>query len=162
MSINWAVIRDGVPVALPHEVFDGRTFEARLELTDRGKNTNISTNATVFVSNQRLVLIPADGRDATYRIIGKGDSSFRSLSVSHVNVLGCKVVQPWFGPNRWEAMFTAVAGGGLDTSYPWNLCLTFMSGGVFDFAPAIECKLGAARQARHEGMDEALPAYSEL
>ncbi|KAJ2374333.1 hypothetical protein H4S02_008578, partial [Coemansia sp. RSA 2611] len=90
-----------------------------------------SPSGTAFVSNQRIVFLPATTTHETS--MDNGDpQTVNSFTIPHGNLQDQKFVQPLFGANRFEALATPVAGGSIAGRA--TLVLSFKEGGGFDFA----------------------------
>lgn len=154
MSINVAV-NPG-----PHEriVFDNGNVT--VTLTNFQDKSVIVATGRLRLSNSRLTL---EAKPVTYRVIGKGDREFRSLSASIIvkdgGVKESRLVQPWFGPNKWEAVLVPSSTSTLEPRCPWVLSVSFNSGGAFEFTQQFSALASAALAAHQEGIDEVLPPY---
>lgn len=81
-----------------------------------------SGEGTVYLTNQRLVYLPA-----------KPTAAFKSFAASLLNLHDTHLTFPWFGPNVWQALVQPVAGGNIPNSHHVELKLTFKDGGAPDF-----------------------------
>ncbi|ANB11961.1 hypothetical protein AWJ20_188 [Sugiyamaella lignohabitans] len=169
MSINWVTVENGSPLELPGERFQFQKFGAAIELwhprpvPGQTATTRISSNrGTIYVSNKRVVFHPQSPHNFT--VVGRGDREFRSFACDLAKMYQCQLVQPWFGANYWQADIvpTKVNGGLEPDSDLWKLKIVFKEGGVFDFTEAVSKAQAEARHLQQDGLDEALPAYSEL
>ena len=86
-----------------------------------------SDNGTVYLTNQRVVYIPAAPTNA-----------FKSFSASLLNLHDSHIAVPWFGPNGWEALVQPVPGGNIPNNHHVELKLTFKDGGAPDFHSQFE------------------------
>lgn len=150
MSINWVMTKDGKPIELPEESF---VFSCdRVSFALHSNHGNMAGEGKLYLSKQRLVFLAL--APDKYHVKGKGDKHFRDFAVALTKVYGAKVVQPWFGPNKWQADVLPVVGGGLEPDNQlWQLSLTFKDGGVFDFSSKI------AQILEEEAKKDELPEY---
>ena len=86
-----------------------------------------SDNGTLYLTNQRVVYIPASPT-----------GSFKSFSASLLNLHDSHIIVPWFGPNAWEALVQPVAGGNIPNDHHVELKFTFKDGGAPDFHSQFE------------------------
>ncbi|KAJ2302522.1 hypothetical protein IWW55_003383 [Coemansia sp. RSA 2706] len=138
MALNAVMLEVGTrhPVPLPSENFLYHCSGVKFELKsgdgypgDRISYT--SPSGTAFVSNQRIVFLPATTTHETS--MDNGDpQTVNSFTIPHGNLQDQKFVQPLFGANRFEALATPVAGGSIAGRA--TLVLSFKEGGGFDFA----------------------------
>lgn len=144
----------------PNEVFVLTSENVSIKLTNVEDKTSIATTGSLYLSSSRIVLA---AKPVTYRIIGKGDREFKSLSANVIDKNGgirhSRLVQPWFGPNKWEALLIPDASRTFEPHCPWILSLAFNSGGAFEFTQKFASFASAASQAHQEGIDELLPPY---
>ncbi|KAJ2400667.1 hypothetical protein GGI23_001896 [Coemansia sp. RSA 2559] len=138
MALNAVMLEQGTrhPVPLPNENFlyhcNGVKFE--LKSGDGYPGDAVwfgSASGTVFVSNKRIVFLPADTTHET-STNASSPSKLNSFTIPHVNLRDQKFTQPLFGANRFEAVAQPVAGGNITGTA--LLVLTFKEGGGFDFA----------------------------
>lgn len=171
MSVNWAMLEHGKPVNLPDEHVIQTVTNVSFQLTRNGAKISCS-DVCVYVSNQRLVVVPASKEGSRYKVLGRGDRELESFSVSHSRIFGGKVYQPWLGPNGWQADTLAVKNGGLqevtgednehaDKHQLWQLRLVFKNGGAFEFTHLMQSQTSVAQAGQSNSDSEQLPAYSE-
>ncbi|KAJ3216505.1 hypothetical protein HDU67_009372 [Dinochytrium kinnereticum] len=72
-------------------------------------------------ANRRVIYVPP-----------KPQAFFDTLTVPLPNLQQGKLVQPWFGANRYEAVCLPVPNGGLPL--PGSVTWTFKEGGAFEFS----------------------------
>lgn len=150
MSINWVMQKNGVPVELPQEAFV--LSYQRVSLDMNSSHGNIASEGKIYLSRKRLVFIASTS--SRYHVRDKGDKEFRDLTVPLKQIYGARVVQPWFGPNKWKADIRPVPEGGLEPDNQlWQLSLTFKDGGVFDFSTRMEALI------EEEQRKDELPEY---
>lgn len=154
MSINVAITPE------PHEKFVFDNSNVTIKLTNFKDKTVIAADGRLRLSNSRLTI---EAKPVTYRVIGKGDREFRSLSATVIvkdgGIKESRLVQPWFGPNKWEAIVIPSAVCSLEPRCPWVLSISFNSGGVFEFTQQFGSFASAAAAAHSEGINEVLPPY---
>lgn len=156
MSLNCS------PDLLPHERFIYQNKDIRLKLTNRVDTTTINTSGQLFLSNQRILVTSGS---KTYRVQSKGDREFRSLSAPIVRqddggIQTSRLIQPWLGPNKWEAVLYPSKHGQFEPDCEWTLTITFTSGGVFDFVEKFANAVSDLVNARENGIVEPLPPYA--
>ncbi|MCJ1255989.1 hypothetical protein MMC24_003808 [Lignoscripta atroalba] len=132
-----------------------------------------STGGTAFITNQRLVYLPA-----------APTAQLQSFSAPILNLQDTHVSAPFFGPNIWTGILKPVTGGGLPPHHTFiQIKMTFKDGGAFDFHSTFERvketlsqAIDIARESGHvargsgqmQGVDlstvhlEQLPAYEEI
>ncbi|KAJ1733893.1 hypothetical protein H4217_006777 [Coemansia sp. RSA 1939] len=137
MALNAVMLQQGTrhPVPLPNENFlyhcNGVKFELKSGDGYPGDTVLFNSGSgTVFVSNKRIVFLPAETTHATS--VNPSTSTLHSFTIPHVNLRDQKFAQPLFGANRFEAVATPVRGGNVPATA--RLVLTFKEGGGFDFA----------------------------
>ncbi|RMD44121.1 hypothetical protein DV735_g1018, partial [Chaetothyriales sp. CBS 134920] len=156
MSINWVMThpRDGF-VRLPKEDIlwksSPRTsFSLSTPRAYPGTNplSIKSDNGTIYLTNQRIVYLPATPTD-----------SFKSFSASHLNLHDSHLVLPWFGPNAWQALVEPVPGGNIPNNHHVELKFTFKDGGAPDF----NVKFEGIKERLHQAVENArqLPSYED-
>ncbi|KAJ1667102.1 hypothetical protein IW140_001644 [Coemansia sp. RSA 1813] len=138
MALNAVMLERGTrhPVPLPNENFlyhcNGVKFELKSGDGYPGDAVAFgSPSGTVFVSNKRIVFLPADTTHETSTST-TDPSRLNSFTIPHVNLRDHKFLQPLFGANRFEAVAQPVPGGNITGTA--MLVLTFKEGGGFDFA----------------------------
>ncbi|KAJ2762698.1 hypothetical protein IWQ56_004987 [Coemansia nantahalensis] len=166
MALNAVMLEEGTrhPVPLPNENFLYHCSGVRFELKsgDGFPGDAVAlrdASGTAFVSNQRVVYLPATTTHAS-STASSPRGALNSYSVPHTSLKELKFVQPLFGANRFEALALPVAGGSFAGCA--TLVLAFKDGGGFDFA-TIARKMGEQIQATgvvppHE---EDLPVYDD-
>lgn len=172
MSLNWAMLDHGQPVNLPGEQTI-KTIENVSFQMSRNNHVVACKMAKVYVSNQRLTVVPSSKEGARYKVANRGDKEFLSFSASHKRIFGGRIYQPWIGPNGWQADILAVKQGGLQevsneegaehngAHQLWQARLIFRNGGAFEFTQLLNEQVSLA-QAHQDSTDpEPLPAYSE-
>ncbi|TDZ16961.1 UPF0664 stress-induced protein [Colletotrichum orbiculare MAFF 240422] len=150
MSINWVMItQTGEINPLPHEHIRHRSnSKITLELSvpkslQQGRTpfTRKSDNGTVYITNQRLIYIPA-----------KPTPEFKSFHAPILNCMDTYVGSPFFGAWYWSATVVPVAGGGVPHDVPRiELKLSFKEGGHSEFRQRFE--------ELKERLEHPLPAY---
>ncbi|KAJ2825267.1 hypothetical protein IWW50_002931 [Coemansia erecta] len=138
MALNAVMLELGTrhPVPLPDENFLYHCSGVKFELKsgdgypgDRISYT--SASGTAFVSNQRIVFLPASTTHEN-STDNHEPSVVNSYTIPHTNLKDLKFAQPLFGANRFEALAVPVDGGGVKGRA--MLVLSFKEGGGFDFA----------------------------
>ncbi|CBF81590.1 hypothetical protein AN5598.2 [Aspergillus nidulans FGSC A4] len=173
MSINWVMLneRRGF-VHLPNERLlytspprTGFALQPPPSYTGNDKLSLRSSSGQIFLTNQRVIYIPAQRVD-----------ELESFSAPLLNLHDSHVSSPFFGPNVWNAVVQPVPGGGIPPSLvAVHLKVTFKEGGAFDFhnqferikerlQQAVEISRESGRGAGDINMAgvhlEELPAYS--
>jgi hypothetical protein len=155
MSVNWVSISSNLPVELPEEKFKlSNNVDFTLSLVSTSVKC-VTCKAVAFISNRRLIVLPKG--TVNYHVSGRGDRPFDSFASDVKRIYGAKLIQPWFGPNAWQADILPAIGGGLEPDNQlWRVDLVFKDGGAFDFTDMTALQVTNARE--NDGA-EPLPAY---
>ncbi|KAL8938439.1 MAG: hypothetical protein Q9211_003202 [Gyalolechia sp. 1 TL-2023] len=174
MALNWVMLDSNQQfVLLPREriLFTSpsrTTLQLQTPNSYPGKEplSITSSNGTAFVTNQRIVYLPATPT-----------AQLQSFSAPILNLQDTHVDAPFFGANSWLGILRPVNGGNIPVHHAYvKLSMTFKDGGAFDFASTYERVKETAAQAvevaresgRQHGPDlsdinlEQLPAYEEI
>ncbi|KAJ1933882.1 hypothetical protein GGF37_006571 [Kickxella alabastrina] len=168
MALNAVMLERGTrhPVPLPNENFlyhcSGVKFELKPTATPSGDYpgsgiTPKSASGTAFISNQRIVYLPATTTHETSMQPASTPGTLNSFTAQHTSLQNIKFVQPIFGANKFEAQVVNLDGlfGGSGM-----IVLAFKEGGGFDFA-AIARKLAErfGESGEVPPHEEELPGY---
>ncbi|KAJ2727027.1 hypothetical protein GGI07_000144 [Coemansia sp. Benny D115] len=167
MALNAVMLRQGTrhPIPLPKENFlyhcSGVSFELRSTHEGDYPGSNVApkcSSGTAFVSNKRIVYLPASSTHETSSSSNCAPGTLNSFTVAHANLSDEKFLQPIFGANAFEALVHPVAGGGVRMGSV--LVLKFKEGGGFDFAATARKIKERTRETGEEPEhEEELPGY---
>lgn len=138
-----------------HEAEVWSLDEASLSLNNFEDDTKAFAKVRVTITTDRIVFSPLS--DITYHVASKGDRVLPVISIPLYSIQESRLVQPWFGPYKYELLSASVPE--LEPQAVWRLTLSFTSGGVFDFHSNFGSARASAVQARLDGIPEPLPAY---
>lgn len=151
-------------ISRPHERELHRT-NVNLELKSLKDSTKISaSNCEATLTTERLIIVSP--QEVTYRVFGKGDRTFHNTAIplKRTPQAGgfqqCRLVQPWFGPNRWEGLIIPAQQSTFEPAYEWGISLSFPSGGAFEFSEIFSDQARKVQAAQEQGIAEVLPEYT--
>ncbi|KAJ3111412.1 hypothetical protein HDU96_005738 [Phlyctochytrium bullatum] len=107
-----------------------------------------SPKGKIFLTNRRVIYVPP-----------RPQAFFDTLTIPLPNLQEGKLIQPWWGANRYEAVCVPVPNGGLPL--PGSVTWTFKEGGAFEFSTMFrQLKSRLDEVVYQQSEDDFLPEYA--